>query len=312
MFARRLAVAIAVLAGLIGSQGPEFAQQYRQRLGGALEELNRIISEFDAEAQGQNLTPAEGLRRLEDNVDPLARQRGEDMAEAIERANRLSAQLKAITTGGPLTRLTVVAKDFDPEIARSTLGNYEPAAPFRSARSPPPASPRFGAGRRRTSSRGRSAAVPVCVRCGRRNSAEPVGRSTRCFSPRSGELDRAWIGGDRRGVQSRKREVVAVRVGNRQAGRPGAGYGKNRRQILRLGHAGGEIRERRPRQLDRVRGRSRRCKSLNRLVAEVGPEDELSRPAGCGVNGLDGMIGERIGCGRPHLKGFGAAAPGDL
>jgi hypothetical protein len=62
MFARRLALAIAVLAGLIGSQGPEFAQQYRQRLGGALEELNRIVSEFDAEVRGQNMTRAEGLK----------------------------------------------------------------------------------------------------------------------------------------------------------------------------------------------------------------------------------------------------------
>ena len=56
MFARRLALAIAVLAELIGSQGPEFTQQYRQRLGGALEELNRIVAEFDAEAGRENLT----------------------------------------------------------------------------------------------------------------------------------------------------------------------------------------------------------------------------------------------------------------
>jgi hypothetical protein len=130
MFARRFALAVAVLAGLIGSQGPEFAQQYRQRLGGALEELNRIIAEFDAEARRQNLTPAEGLSRLEDNSDPLARQRGEDMAEATDRAKRLSEQLQAITSGGPLTRLYVVARDFDPEIAKSALDNYEPAAPL--------------------------------------------------------------------------------------------------------------------------------------------------------------------------------------
>jgi Protein of unknown function (DUF2937) len=130
MFARRFALAIAVLAGLIGSQGPEFAQQYSQRLGGALEELNRIIAEFDAEAQRQNLTPAEGLSRLEDNADPLARERGADMAEAIERAKRLSEQLRAIDSGGPLTRLYVVAGEFDPEIAQSTLDNYEPAAPL--------------------------------------------------------------------------------------------------------------------------------------------------------------------------------------
>ena len=93
MFARRLALAIAVLAGLIGSQGPEFAQQYRQRLGGALEELNRIVSEFDAEVRRQNLTRAEGLKRLEDNDDPLARQRGEAMTAAIERARRLNEQI---------------------------------------------------------------------------------------------------------------------------------------------------------------------------------------------------------------------------
>ena len=67
MLARRLALAIAVLAGLIGSQGPEFAQQYRQRLGGALEELNRIVAEFDREVQRQNLTRADALKRLADN-----------------------------------------------------------------------------------------------------------------------------------------------------------------------------------------------------------------------------------------------------
>ena len=44
MFVHRLALAIALLAGLIGSQGPEFAPQYRQRLGGAVEELNRIVT----------------------------------------------------------------------------------------------------------------------------------------------------------------------------------------------------------------------------------------------------------------------------
>ena len=118
MFARRFALAVAVLAGLIGSQGPEFAQQYRQRLGGALE------------PKRQNLTPVEGQSRLEDNAHPLAPQRGEDMAEAIDRAKRLSEQLQAIGSGSPMTRLYVVARDFDPEIAKSALDNYEPAAPL--------------------------------------------------------------------------------------------------------------------------------------------------------------------------------------
>ena len=130
MLARRLALAIAVLAGLIGSQAPEFAQQYRQRLGGALEELNRIVSEFDAEVQRQNLPRAEALKRLEDNTDPLARERGEDMGEAVERAERLNEQIQAINSAGPLMRLYFVATNFDPEIAHGTLDNYEPAEPL--------------------------------------------------------------------------------------------------------------------------------------------------------------------------------------
>jgi hypothetical protein len=130
MYARRFALAVAVLAGLIGSQAPEFAQQYRQRLGGALEELNRMIAEFDAEVRAENLTPAEGLSRLEASADPLACERGEDVAKAIDRAKRLSEQLQALTAGGPLTRLYVVARDFDPEIAESALDAYEPAAPL--------------------------------------------------------------------------------------------------------------------------------------------------------------------------------------
>ena len=130
MFARRLALAIAVLAGLIGSQGPEFTQQYRQRLGGALEELNRIVAEFDAEAGRENLTRAEALGRLERNDDPLARDRGEDMRKAIDRDRRLSEQIEAMNSAGPLMRLYVVATNFDPQIARSALDNYEPAEPL--------------------------------------------------------------------------------------------------------------------------------------------------------------------------------------
>jgi exonuclease VII large subunit len=130
MLARRLALAIAMLAGLIGSQGPEFAQQYRQRIGGALDELKRMVAEFDAETASEHLTPAQGLSRLEANSDPLARERGEDMAETMDRARRLEEQLEAMAAAGPLKRLYVMVKDFDPQIARRTLDNYEPAAPL--------------------------------------------------------------------------------------------------------------------------------------------------------------------------------------
>jgi hypothetical protein len=130
MLVRRLALATALIAGVIGSQGPEFAQQYRQRIGGALDELKRIVAEFDAEAARERMTPAQGVERLEANSDPLARARGENMAQTINRERRLEEQNDAMASAGPLKRLYVLVKDFDPQIARRTLDSFEPAAPL--------------------------------------------------------------------------------------------------------------------------------------------------------------------------------------
>jgi Protein of unknown function (DUF2937) len=130
VFVRRLALAIALIAGLVGSQGPEFAQQYRQRIGGALDELKRLVADFDDEAAREGLAPPQAVARLERNSDPLASERGRDMAQAIARADRLQEQLDAMQSSGPMKRLFVMAKDFDPEIAQRTLDGYEPAAPL--------------------------------------------------------------------------------------------------------------------------------------------------------------------------------------
>jgi hypothetical protein len=38
--------------------------------------------------------------------------------------------MKAMTSAGPLSRLYVLIKDFDPDVARAALDAYEPAAPL--------------------------------------------------------------------------------------------------------------------------------------------------------------------------------------
>ena len=43
---------------------------------------------------------------------------------------RLKEQLEAMASAGPLKRLYVMVEDFDPQIARRTLDDYEPAAPL--------------------------------------------------------------------------------------------------------------------------------------------------------------------------------------
>jgi len=130
VIARRLALAVALVFGLIGTQAPEFAQQYRQRIGGALDELHRMIAQFDEDAKRENLTPGQAIVRLEQNPDPLAQGRGRHMEEAIARADRLQAQLDAMESAGALRRLYVLARNFDVPVAKRTLDSYEPAAPL--------------------------------------------------------------------------------------------------------------------------------------------------------------------------------------
>jgi len=126
---RRLAVAIGLLFALIGAQLPEFAQQYRQRLGGALDELNRMIAEFDQEAKSQSLDRGQGLARLRQNADPLAQERAAAIDHDIDREERLQRQRQAFLEAGPLTRLVVFAENFDPTTFEHAASEFEPAVP---------------------------------------------------------------------------------------------------------------------------------------------------------------------------------------
>lgn len=126
---RRLALAIGLLCALVGSQLPEFAQQYRQRLGGAIDELRRAIAQFDADAATQALTPAQGIERLETNQDRLARDRGFAMQQTIDRADRLERERQAFQNSGSVARLAVLLENFDPATARQAIGDFEPAVP---------------------------------------------------------------------------------------------------------------------------------------------------------------------------------------
>jgi hypothetical protein len=129
---RRLAVAIGLLFALIGAQGPEFAQQYRQRLGGALDELNRMIAQFDDEAKGQSLTREQGLERLQHNGDPLAQERADAIDQDIDRAGRLTRQKQAFGEAGPLARLATLAENFDATTLSQAWRDFEPAVPVTS------------------------------------------------------------------------------------------------------------------------------------------------------------------------------------
>ena len=65
MIARTIALVVALTLGFALSQAPEIAQQYRQRLGGAVDELRRIVLRFDEDSARSGFDRAGALAVME-------------------------------------------------------------------------------------------------------------------------------------------------------------------------------------------------------------------------------------------------------
>ena len=129
MIARILALSLGLFTGLAASQAPEFAQQYRQRIGGAIDELRRVTARFDENARAENLTREQAIARLSVQDDPVARRQGPAAAEIVDRLGRLERQRDAVAEAGPFVRLAALARGFDGPLARATYLDFEPAWP---------------------------------------------------------------------------------------------------------------------------------------------------------------------------------------
>ena len=132
MIGRILAMAIGLFGALAASQMPEFAQQYRQRLGGAIEELRRVVNRFDTSAQTSGLSRDQAITRLREQSEPLARREGEAMNDLVDRLDRMQRQRDAFASAGPFQRLLVLFREVDPGLARATYLDFEPAVPATS------------------------------------------------------------------------------------------------------------------------------------------------------------------------------------
>ncbi len=127
---RRLIAGTGGLAlAIILSQFPEYAQQYTQRLGGAVDELRVITEEFDRAAMEGGLDRQAALERYTISNDEFLAGRGTSMAVTFERYEMLSQTLAQIQGAGPVERLQSLPAFVDTDIGRRTLENYQPAVP---------------------------------------------------------------------------------------------------------------------------------------------------------------------------------------
>ncbi len=127
--ARIIMLIVMLMGGTATSQLPEFSQQYRQRLGGAIDALEEVLADFNRDAAEHGLTSAEAIARQKASSDPFVRSRGESMLNAEIRLSRLKQQQEELQTAGPIRRLVIFARGFDAQLAQATAKDYEPAVP---------------------------------------------------------------------------------------------------------------------------------------------------------------------------------------
>jgi hypothetical protein len=111
-------------------QAPEFLQQYRQRLDGAIGILHQQADAFDANARALSLTRAQALDRLKTNPDAVAASEGIQRQAAFDRLDTLARDRAALEQPDAIDRFAALIRHLDAPIARSTLNDFVPAVPF--------------------------------------------------------------------------------------------------------------------------------------------------------------------------------------
>jgi hypothetical protein len=126
---RIIAFGLGIFGGIVASQGPEYSQQYRQRLGGAIDELQRVIARFNADASANNETQEAAIARLRSNPDDLVNRQGVAMQANVERLGRLQPHREAMMQAGPFARIALMLRDGDRDVMEAAYRDFEPAVP---------------------------------------------------------------------------------------------------------------------------------------------------------------------------------------
>jgi hypothetical protein len=125
-----LLVAISVVFAVLFGQAPEFAQQYAQRLGGAIDELDRIVMHFDEDSRRSGFDRPGALALMGRNQEQLIRDQATRMSDTIERLAKLRAQQSAMNQPGSFTRVVAFANGYDQDTASRTWRDFQFALPF--------------------------------------------------------------------------------------------------------------------------------------------------------------------------------------
>ncbi|WPZ35340.1 DUF2937 family protein [Thalassobaculum sp. OXR-137] len=124
---RDLCLLLVVILGLTGgSQVSSFVDAYAQRLGGAVDELDRQVTAHRTEAAAQNLTLEAYLERHRTNADPAIQGSGRRLTAMVQRLDDLRAARAELMEAGPWTRPAVALRHSDSEILGNAYAEWRP------------------------------------------------------------------------------------------------------------------------------------------------------------------------------------------
>lgn len=119
----------ALIGGVLFSQAPEFSQQYRQRLGGALDELRVIVTDFDKQSLQAGLGRENALALYAGSNESFLRDRGTSMRQTLDRYAALTTQQEELDRAPALARPFYVLKYPDPMIVENAWQDFVPGVP---------------------------------------------------------------------------------------------------------------------------------------------------------------------------------------
>ena len=96
---RMMIIAASALVALLASQVPEFLQQYRQRLGGAADELTTVVRHFDEDSRRSGYQRHDALQLMKRNPERLIRDQALRMEENVSRLDRLNQPQETLSGG---------------------------------------------------------------------------------------------------------------------------------------------------------------------------------------------------------------------
>lgn len=118
---------LSIVAGaFIGSQVPQFMQQYTQRLAGHVDSLQKLLNQLHQMASFSQKTLNQYIQKFKDSADPDFMRQGDFMQGIVTRWEGLHQALEHLMKSPFWLRPYYFVKDLQPDIARATFDSYQP------------------------------------------------------------------------------------------------------------------------------------------------------------------------------------------